>query len=40
MKEILLSKEWKDFADKSGYEIDISITPEFYNKSSAMWIRE
>lgn len=40
IKEILSSKEWKDFADKSGYEIDISITPEFYNKSSVMWTRE
>lgn len=40
IREILLGKDWKDFTDKSGYEIDVSITSEFYNQSSKLWIRE
>jgi hypothetical protein len=40
IKEILTSDKWQEFTKKNGYDIDINITSEFYNRSSKLWSRE
>ena len=40
MKDIVTGDKWRAFAVKNGYDIDIDVTSDFYNKSSKLWSRD
>lgn len=40
IREVLLSAEFKSFADKNGYFLDFNITPSQFNRSAKLWSRD